>query len=485
VEPDAHNPGPAAEPFWRAIAKYVEGIGTCQNWDVLHVSVVPTDLLRTLQRPDVYVAPHFDANGNPLVKSELFSTAALRRPGLDALAAVKAGQGCEELGGIGRLTSFDDLIRTANGQRSVWPVMVQRGQVDCAASGIGEVTHVLNPKDLSALTPVAEVSEYPYNPDMPVGRRRLRGWSSALRSGTSPLGGTLKGAPLSPGRPHPGDLTVAAAVCFRLPFGSMAVAREPRVVEQPSLKASLPRASFSAGLGSVGTGEREDNDDVEVPVYAFTDVSGNVLVGETKLAQELAFLLNLPTAEVVVGELDQNDGKIAVALLDREVSSSLLSSKYTSAFEYLQTSLQDAAMKSIEENKKVIDEDSKDLQRDLAPALRDLAAARARADKNEAELKSLGTKARIAPASDPENSHVVKTLYKLRADLLNPDSVINVDEQCLLHYCELAIGARDGGFDEEDAVDYELEEHLVIADLASGMNDAAEKLLTLRLPLYR
>ena len=44
-----------------------------------------------------------------------------------------------------------------------------------------------------------------------------------------------------------------------------------------------------------------------------------------------------------------------------------------------------------------------------------MAAARARADKNEAELKSLGSKARIAPASDPENSHVVKTLYKLRA----------------------------------------------------------------------
>ena len=36
---------------------------------------------------------------------------------------------------------------------------------------------------LSPLLQVAEVSEYPYNPDMPVGRRRLRGWSSALRSG--------------------------------------------------------------------------------------------------------------------------------------------------------------------------------------------------------------------------------------------------------------------------------------------------------------
>merc|ERR1719271_69549 len=88
--------------------------------------------------------------------------------------------------------------------------------------------------------------------------------------------------------------------------------------------------------------------------------------------------------------------------------------------------------------------DTRELQKDLAPALQDLAAARARADKNEAELKNLGPKARIAPASDPENSHVVKTLNRLRALLLDPDSEVNSNPQCLLHYCELAMCARDG-----------------------------------------
>jgi hypothetical protein len=477
VEPDGQNPGPRAEPFWIAIKEYASRIGRCQHWDVLQVTVVPTDLLRTLQRPDVYVAPYFDASGNALVKSQLFSTAALRRPGLDALAAVQAGQGCEELGGIGRLTSYDDLIRTANGQRSVWPVMVQRGAVDCFASGSGEVTHVLNPKDLSQLTPVANVSEFPSNPDMPVGRRRLRGWSSALRSGTSPLGGTLKGAPLSPGRPHPGDRTVAAAVCFRLPFGKMAVAQEPRIVEQPSLKAQRPRASFAPGVGKAHLGAKPLTESEEdETVYEFVDNDWKVAVGEIKLAQELSSLLDLPTAEVVVGELSEKDGKIAVALLDREVSSALLSSKYTSAFEFLQSSLQDAAAKSIEKNNILVQgKETRELQRDLAPALQDLAAARARADKNEAELKSLGPRARIAPASDPENSHVVKILARLRAHLLDPDSDVNRNEQCLLHYCELAQQARDN-----DRVDPDLEDHLVVADLAAGMNDAAEKLLTLR-----
>jgi hypothetical protein len=460
-----------------AIKEYADRIGSCQHWDVLHVTVVPTDQLRTLQRPDVYVSPYFDASGNALVKSQLFSTAALRRPGLDTLAAVKAGQGCEELGGIGRLTSYDDLMRTANGQRSVWPVMVQRGAVNCVASASGEVTHVLNPKDLSELTPVANVSEFPSNPEMPAGRRRLRGWSSALRSGTSPLGGTLKGAPLSPGRPHPGDRTVAAAVCFRLPFGKKAIPQEPRIVEQPSLKAQRPRASFAPGLGNVGRGKRplKSNDDEEVPVYEFVDGGGRVAVGEVKLAEELSAILDLPTAEVVVGGLDEEDGKIAVAILDREVSSALLSSKYTSTFEYLQSSLQDAAIKSIQKKHIIEHKDTRELQKDLAPALQDLAAARARADKNEAELKSLGPKARIAPASDPENSHVVKTLSRLRAILLDPESDVNRNPQCLLHYCKLSLYARDGG-----KVDTDLEEHLVVADLAAGKNDAAEKLLTLR-----
>jgi hypothetical protein len=217
-------------------------------------------------------------------------------------------------------------------------------------------------------------------------------------------------------------------------------------------------------------------DEDEEPVYEYQDPdTGEILVGEEKLAQELSALLDLPTAEVVVGMLDESDGRIAVALLDREVSSALLTSKYTSAFEYLQSSLQDAAVKSITKKHIIEHKDTRELQKDLAPALQDLAAARARADKNEAELKSLGPKARIAPASDPENSHVVKTLSRLRAILMDPNSELNGNTQCLLHYCELAQGAR---YDEE--VDTDLEEHLVIADLASGMNDAAEKLLTLR-----
>jgi hypothetical protein len=222
----------------------------------------------------------------------------------------------------------------------------------------------------------------------------------------------------------------------------------------------------------------KSNDEDEEPVYEFVDAdNGQVAVGEIKLAQELSSLLDLPTAEVVVGELDERDGKIAVALLDREVSSALLSSKYTSAFESLQSSLQDAAKKSIAQLQQVVvmHKDTRELQKDLAPALQDLAAARARADKNEVELKDLGPKARIAPASDPENSHVVKTLNRLRALLLDPDSDVNRNTQCLLHYCELAECARDG-----ERVDTDLEEHLVVADLASGMNDAAEKLLTLR-----
>merc|ERR1719240_762459 len=115
--------------------------------------------------------------------------------------------------------------------------------------------------------------------------------------------------------------------------------------------------------------------------------------------------------------LDEGDGKIAVALLDREVSSALLSSKYTSAFEYLQSSLQDAATKSIVKKHIIEHKDTRELQKDLAPALQDLAAARARADKNEADLK---------------NSHVVKTLNRLRALLLDPDSEVNQNPQCLL-----------------------------------------------------
>merc|ERR1719456_1839040 len=101
-------------------------------------------------------------------------------------------------------------------------------------------------------------------------------------------------------------------------------------------------------------------------------------------------------------------------------------------------------MKSITQISIIKKEDTRELQKDLAPALQDLAAARARADKNEAELKSLGPKARIPPASDPENSHVVKTLNRLRALLLDPESDVNRNPQCLLHFCELAMFARDG-----------------------------------------
>jgi hypothetical protein len=233
-------------------------------------------------------------------------------------------------------------------------------------------------------------------------------------------------------------------------------------------------------LGNVGKGSRplKSNDEDEEPVYEFLDADTNhVCVGEVKLAQELSVLLDLPTAEVVVGALDESDGKIAVALLDREVSSALLSSKYTSAFEYLQAQLQDAAMKSLGQVQiQAGFKDTRELQKDLAPALQDLAAARARADKNEAELKNLGPKARIPLASDPENSHVVKTLNRLRALLLDPDSDVNQNPQCLLHYCELSQCARDGR-----RLDTALGEHLVVADLAAGMNDAAEKLLTLRI----
>jgi hypothetical protein len=250
---------------------------------------------------------------------------------------------------------------------------------------------------------------------------------------------------------------VAAAICFRLAFGP-SVASEPIVVQPEGKK--RPRASIVPGI------VKPPADEVKL---VFQDDEGRTLVGSKHIVTELATLLELPSAEVVAGELE--DDKIDVALLDRKVSSTLLAAKYATSFETLQRSLQDIAKKNLDQAKVNFVNTHQEamaaqsLQGELAPPLQELAAARARAEKNEAELQTV--------SKDPgkNGEYLAHTLGKLRQLLVNPAA----HGDGLLRHCLIARAARGEIID----VGVELEEHLVVADLVSP-DDAAEKLLTLR-----
>lgn len=432
---DAGNPAPAAEPFWRAVQEYAERLSSeCATWDVLHVVVAMTDHLRTLQRPDMFVPPRFDSLGHPLVASRLYSTAGVRRPGLDAIGAVNAGAGCAELGGIGRLTAYGDVGGAAMGSPSLWPVMMQRGLTTCQACGARDVKEVRFSKLMSELSVLCAGCALLPNPNMPEPVRRPTGstasfctpvgtastWSSMRgpwrdAGGPSPpptRGGLAR--PKSPARSVPGDATVPVALCFQLGFGPDAMEGEPMKVEHEGKK-------------------KHANVVDEDPELQWVTAVGYVLVSRPRLQQELAVAMHLPTSEVVVGPL-MLDGSVNVCILDRQVAASLFGAKHI------------AAVKGLRE-----------------------------------ALRTQGL-----PDTEPSVGDLNESLGRLREQLSETRSPVHVPPTKSTGQLRLCLSAREARGDDISAASgqrldlsgaWDFAEHVVVADLASGRQDSADRLI--------
>merc|ERR1719247_1109693 len=320
----------AAVPFWRALEDYeAELRRTPSIWNVIQIVAVRTDSLRAVQRQDKYVPPRYCGLGHPLRQSHLYSTAGLRRPGLDAVAAVKAGEGCEEFGGIGRLTAYSDIAGAAIGQPSLPPVMLQRGHTKCDASLNREVKEIrFSSKSLldvsvlsadSALLPQPALPTFtPTAPRTVLAKTGSSGQLSAfhprLDVTPSPSPPPSRGISTQDPVRVPGDRTVLIVLCFRLQFGPHYLESEPLVVE-PETKAKKAVVE-------------------EDPALQWITNAGLVCVSRPRLKKELAEALELPATEVVVGEIHA-DGKVDVALLDSEVAAALFGAKHKDALDAL------------------------------------------------------------------------------------------------------------------------------------------------------
>jgi hypothetical protein len=162
----------------------------------------------------------------------------------------------------------------------------------------------------------------------------------------------------------------------------------------------------------------------EDPAMQWVTNAGLVCVSRPRLRQELAKALELPVTEVVVGEIAK-DGTVDVAILDREVAASLFGAKHQEA------------------------------------------------------MDALGT-----PAPPPVG--LAQALERLRPKLEDPNSVVHnppLNSIGQLRLCLPARQARGDTLDLKTGLPMDLdtawdwEEHVLVADLASGSGDAASRLV--------
>lgn len=186
----------------------------------------------------------------------------------------------------------------------------------------------------------------------------------------------------------------------------------------------------------------------EDPELVFVTAVGLTLVSRSRLHQELSVSLRLPSCEVVVGHL-QEDGKIDISILDRQVSSALFGGKHAAAVKAFQAALR-------------------------AQQTRD------------GESRPVTAH---AEACEPAPCDLTESLNTLRNLLADPDSSVQ-QAGCrmsspggLLRRCMPARAARGDTCSARTGRElgvsdvWDLEEHVLVADLASGREDSADRLI--------